>query len=340
MAAEKNQSDHSRSRSRTRPDPSKNAVVLPPEQLNDAKVHRGEADASSKKSEETGQQNVPISAVTMLIAAAFPHASSNPPSEDVPPKVPLSQGPRYSNPAERDGARSRAILLSGLKYPSYEVTEIYQKIFPDFIVVGTDEDGNHKERRLVPYHKLVEASQINFDEAELAYLVPTKRTEFTTFFGRLAATKRNNVSSEHMSADQENSHAALSATLDDFQRTISSQAAFLTATDYEVLAAEAARRATANKIVAELKTSDNRPTLYRDRGEIDGRRPHLTEFLRIEWLAKGWKPKEILRQIMAEYDPDLALAISQYESRTALLPETLRFQKVRARTNANEREPS
>jgi hypothetical protein len=86
-------------------------------------------------------------------------------------------------------------------------------------------------------------------------------------------------------------------------------------------------------VLSELRNSPQRPMLYR----LRTREQILEDFIRTEWLERGWNPQHITRKIVALYDPPLANAVNTYEHRTALLPAHLRFAKAIARTNAQER---
>lgn len=89
-------------------------------------------------------------------------------------------------------------------------------------------------------------------------------------------------------------------------------------------------------MLAELRSHPNRPGLYNDRPLIDGRRMHLTEHLRAEWMAKGFTPADYTRLQIKEYDADLMSAIETYETKRASLPSELSFRKVRNRKTARE----
>ena len=127
-------------------------------------------------------------------------------------------------------------------------------------------------------------------------------------------------------------NAAPAETVEEFQRTISSQAAFLTATDFKVKA-EAERRASVNKTVADLASAPDKPMLYKDKpfGQ------DLVTFLRREYRDRGLLSSDFDRSFLKKYDPSCLRAIETFEYKHDLLPEDVRIPKAKQRTSARER---
>lgn len=86
-------------------------------------------------------------------------------------------------------------------------------------------------------------------------------------------------------------------------------------------------------MLSRLRKANNSPAPYQKRPKGQ----HLVDYLRCEWLGKGWDPRKITRKVLSDYDPPLANRIATYEHHTALLPDDVRFAKALARTNAQER---
>lgn len=119
------------------------------------------------------------------------------------------------------------------------------------------------------------------------------------------------------------------------KKAFSENARHLTAADWKVLAAEAERRATANKTVADLARNPDRPMLYRDRP----RGQDLVTFLRAEYKEKGFLTPELNRGVLGTYDPHCLKAIEDYEQKRSLLPDDVSIPKLRARRNFRQRQP-
>ena len=103
--------------------------------------------------------------------------------------------------------------------------------------------------------------------------------------------------------------------------------------DYvEMLLVEARHRARIPVFVEKLQSPPNPPALYAQ----SPRNLKLPDFIRKEWIDKGFNPSEIDRQMLDAYDPKIVRAIENYEYNNGLLDKDLRFTKTGNRRSRKE----
>jgi hypothetical protein len=104
-------------------------------------------------------------------------------------------------------------------------------------------------------------------------------------------------------------------------RRLTELATNLTDQDWAVLAAEAERRAAANRVSMALETSESRPMLYKDRPASED----LITFLRREYRDKGILKQGFNKATLRKYDPTCARAIDHYEATKQPLPHDVQI---------------
>jgi len=224
----------------------------------------------------------------------------------------------------------RSLPVDGIRdyfrqYKSRDVNAAQQIIYTmlsEWSLVVSDEHGNT--------YKTVAVQA-------LAQTSPPFESESTTDAGALLRSMLSesldkNKIAKNGSNEVQFPDMAVMQEIESAKKAFLESAIHLTAADWQVLAAEAERRATANKTVAELAAAPDRPMLYRDRP----RGQDLIAFLRQEYKDRGLLTGAFNRADLKKYDPDAAQAIAAYEHRRALLPDDVRIPKARARTSPRE----
>lgn len=100
----------------------------------------------------------------------------------------------------------------------------------------------------------------------------------------------------------------------------------------DLLLAEARYRARIPAFLEMVSELDSPPAKY---GTLLGN-AQLPEFIRTEWVDKGFKPDEIDRQMLDAYDENLVSAIESYEKNNGLLEGALRFKRVENKMPLNK----
>lgn len=100
----------------------------------------------------------------------------------------------------------------------------------------------------------------------------------------------------------------------------------------ELLLAEARHRARIPAFVERVLEAKNIPKQYAE----SPRNLRLPEFIKQEWINKGFLPHEIDRQMLAAYDSKLVRAIENYEYNHGPLDQSMSFPKVGNRRSKRE----
>lgn len=114
---------------------------------------------------------------------------------------------------------------------------------------------------------------------------------------------------------------------DEFAKQFAEVAPYLNEKHLAAILEKARHDARIGRFLAEINASDNRPGLYRDKpGWMS-----LPEFLKTEWLAKGWLRDDVDRQMVEAYDDGLLRGIINFEANHGRLPDDLQFKVLRQR---------
>lgn len=122
---------------------------------------------------------------------------------------------------------------------------------------------------------------------------------------------------------------------DDFAKQFAEVAPYLNEKQLEAILERARHDARIGRFLAEINASNTRPALYRDKpGWMS-----LPEFLRTEWLAKGWLRDDVDRQMVGAYDDGLLRGVINFEANHGRLPDELQFKVLRERQARADAQP-